>query len=170
MNNYLKYFLLGLTMAVVTSCGGGGSSSSTNTPPPPATSHTATVKLATSGTPSAQLAGVGVTLVLPSGVTPALNTDGSVATSVSGVAAPGSMLAPIYTPATDTAKGTIRFVLASKITAGFGAGEFATITLVVAPGYNPSVSDFATSGLATIDVRGNSATGLTATVTGLSVQ
>jgi hypothetical protein len=172
MNRLWISGLITVVFAILTACGGGGSSTNYGAPPP-ATSHTATVKLATSGTPSAQLAGLEIVVTLPAGVTPPLNSDGSVAGSdatVSGVAAPGSMVTPVYTPASGTSKATLRLVLASKNTAGFGAGEFATLTLTVAPGATLSQSDFAFSELTPVDVDGHAASGLTAGVANLSVQ
>lgn len=172
----LKFVLLTLTISVLASCGGGGGGGTTtaggggtNAP----SQRVAALKLATSGTPSALLAGIDITVTLPSGVTPALNSDGTVATTVatvSGVAAPGTMLAPVYTQASGTVKGTLRLAMASSITAGFGAGEFATVSCVVATGSTPAQSDFTLSGFNPIDVNGSTATGLTAAVANLTVQ
>lgn len=169
MNNIIKCTFLTVAVAILAACGGGGSSSGGD---PPA-SRTAVLKLATSGTPSAQLAGIDITVTLPDGVTASVSSDGTVAASadaVSGVAAPGTVLAPVYTQASGATRGTLRLVLASQVTAGFGAGEFATVTLVVAAGASPAPSDFLLSGLRAVDVNGYSATGLTATVAGLAFQ
>jgi hypothetical protein len=169
MNNIIKCTFLTVTVAILAACGGGGSSSGGD---PPA-SRTAVLKLSTTGTPSAQLAGIDITVTLPDGVTASVGSDGSVAASadsVSGVAAPGTILAPVYTQASGATKGTLRLVLASEIAAGFGAGEFATVTLVVAAGANPVPSDFLLSGLHAVDVNGNSATGLTAAVADLAIR
>jgi hypothetical protein len=172
--NIAKFSLLLLVISSLAACGGGGSSASNSgggTIIPP--SRNANLKLATSGTPSAPLAGIGITVTLPDGVAPALNGDGSVAAeaaAVTGVAAPGTVLAPVYVSASGAAKGTLRLAMASSIAAGFGTGEFATVTLVVAAGSNPALSDFTISGVNPIDVSGNAATGLTATVTNLSLQ
>jgi hypothetical protein len=164
--NIIRYALLVLTLYSIAACGGGDGAATT-------TSHTATLKLSTSGTPSANLAGIGITVTLPDGLTPALNSDGSVAATVvtvSGVAAPGTVLAPVYTPASGATKGTLRLVMASSITAGFGAGEFATLTLTAAAGSNPAQTDFTLSDFNPIDVHGASATGLTPAVASLAVQ
>lgn len=125
----------------------------------------AILKISTSGTPSANLSGNDIILTLPDGVTPTLNADRTVANSViavSGVAAPGTVLAPVYTSATASARGTLHFAMASTIAVGFGAGEFATVTLNITAGKNPVQGDFSLSGFNPIDVTGNSATGLTA--------
>lgn len=154
--------LLLIAICTLTGCGGGGGGGTQ----PAAT--TATLKLSTTGTPSANLAGAGITITLPDGVTPALNGDGSLAGSVaivSGVAAPGTVIAPAYTPATATAKGTLHYALASEISAGFGEGEFSTVTLAVAAGKTPGQADFALSDFTPIDVHGGTATGLGVTFT-----
>lgn len=166
--NILKYALLILLMFSMAGCGGSGGSVTSD--------PSVTLKLATSGTPSANLAGLGITVTLPDGVTPALNNDGSVAVTVatvSGVAAPGSVLAPVYTPAVGATKGTLRLAMASSITAGFGAGEFATLKLKVADGSNPVQADFIVSDLnsiATEENGGVAVTGLTPEVTSLTLQ
>ncbi|MFZ3209223.1 MAG: hypothetical protein WA140_10370 [Geobacteraceae bacterium] len=155
--------LLPIMLCLISACGGGGGGgggggNSTSTPK-------ATLKLFTSGTPSANLSGNDITVILADGVTPTLNGNGSVADSVivvSGVAAPGMVLAPIYTAATATSKGTLRFTMASTINAGFGAGEFATMTLNISAGKSPVQGDFSLSGFNPIDVSGNTANGLTA--------
>lgn len=169
----IRCVLLAITICLLAACGDEGVTTTTTANDPALLSRIATLKLTTSGTASASLAGIGVTVTLPDGVTPSLNADGSVAATVeavSGVAAPGTVLAPVYTPASGTSKGTLRIVLAANSTAGFGAGEFATLELVVAAGANPVQSDFALSGLNPIDVNGNTATGLTAGVSNLAVQ
>jgi hypothetical protein len=157
-----------LSITLMAACGGGGGGSSANNQPtttPTSQGKTITSKMSTTGTPSAQLAGIGITMTLPDGVTPALASDGSVAASVvtiSGVAAPGSVLAPVYTPASGSTKGTLQIGLASQAPAGFGAGDFATISLASTAATNPVAADFPLSGFNPIDVTGNAATGLTA--------
>ena len=161
--NIIRYALLSLVFCTLAACG--------SDPAPPA--RTATLKLSTSGAPSENLAGIGITVTLPDGVTPALNNDGSVAATVatvSGVAAPGTMLAPVYTPANGAAKATLRIVLAAAASAGFAAGEFATVTLVAAGGSNLALGDFTLSSFSPIDVNGAVATGLTPAVSDLALQ
>jgi hypothetical protein len=170
---FLRHPLILLCISLLAACGGGSTAPTGTETTPSLTpqSKTATIKLAASGTPSAQLAGIGITITLPDGVTPALASDGSVATSVvtiSGVAAPGNILAPIYTPATGSTKGTLRIILASQAAAGFGAGEFATISLTSTAASNPVAADFPISAFNPIDVTGNAATGLTAAVSGVT--
>jgi hypothetical protein len=145
------------TVMGITSCGGGGGATVTPT-------KSVTLKLSTNGTPSAQLAGVGVDLVLPDGVTPALNADGAVeakVVSASSVALPGSSIPPIYTPATATAKGRLSIAVVTSNSVGFGAGEFATVTLTVASPQPPGQSDFTLTSFIPVDILGNVATGLT---------
>ena len=157
--------LLILTVASLAACGGGGSSN-------PALG-TATVKLATSGTPSARLAGIGLTITMPDGVTPLLNADGSVVSSavtLSSVAAPGTVLTPVYTAANGSSKATLKFALASSAPNGFGVGEFVIITGSVRAGIVPTQADFSLSGFDPVDVGGSIATGLTVAVVSVVVQ
>lgn len=152
-------------LAIMAACGGGGGGSST---PAPGT-KTATLKLSTTGTPSAQLAGIGVTVTLPVGVTPSLNSNGTVSASVvtiSGVAAPGTVATPGYNAATRT----LQMVIASNKAPGFGAGEFATLTLTVAAGISPSSGDFSLSAFSPVTLIGGTATGLMPSISSLSIQ
>lgn len=169
----IRYVLLAATICFLAACGSGDGGDATTSNDQVTSARIATLKLTTSGTASASLAGIAVTVTLPDGVTPSLNADGSVAATVeavSGVAAPGTVLAPVYTPASGTTKATLRIVLAANTTAGFGAGEFATLTLSVAAGAAPAQSDFVLSGFNPIDVNGNTATGLAVGVSNLAVQ
>lgn len=166
----LKYILLIVTIVTLAAC--GDESGGEETPPAP-TAKSATLILSTIGTPSANLAGITITIILPDGVTPPLNPDGNLTAPVavvSGVAAPGLVLAPIYTPASSATKGTLNLALASSIEAGFAAGEYASVELSVAVGTNPVQTDFDLTGFIAVDVSGNEATGLQTMVTGFVVQ
>jgi hypothetical protein len=167
----MRYFLILILLSLLAACGGGNGASTTDTLP--LTGRTAILKLTAGGTPSANLAGVGITVTLPDGVTPALKSDGSVADTVavvSGVAAPGTFLTPVYTPASGTTKGNLRLILASSIAAGFGAGEFATLTLNASAGSNPVAGDFTLADFNPIALNGATATGLTPAVASLLLQ
>ncbi|MFZ4858379.1 MAG: hypothetical protein ACOYL3_18490 [Desulfuromonadaceae bacterium] len=155
--------LLLVTLIGITACGGGGGSS-----PQAPSPKIVSIKLFNSGDPKIKLSGSEITLNLPDGVTPALKSDGSTADNVvviSGVAAPGTIIGPVYTPATATTKGTITFAFATSIKAGFSEGEFATIKLRVASEINPPQKDFLLSGYNPIDISYNPVTVLTATLT-----
>lgn len=153
-------------VVILAACGGGGSDA------PPVT--TVTLKLATSGTPSAQLAGISFTLELPDGVTPCRNPDGSIAASVataSGVSAPGNTQNAAYTAALGAVKGTIKFIIYTSSAGGFGAGEFATVSLVVAGGANPAKEEFNFVQFRPFEaVTYNDATGLTPIVASLAIR
>jgi hypothetical protein len=138
--NIKQSLLYGLMFGVLSlaGCGGGGDA---------AQPTTATLKLSTVGTlsPGTTLSGIGVSIVLPAGVTVATDANGAVSSgvvTVSGVAAPGTVLAPSYTPASGGNPATLTFAMVSNVSAGFGIGEFATLTCNRASGVTPQVTDF----------------------------
>jgi hypothetical protein len=154
--------IISLTLAA---CGGGGGS----TPAPAATAKTtAVLKIGTQGTLAAgvSLYGVGVIVTLPTGVTVATDSSGTVAPSVavvSGVATGGSMAPPVYTPATASAKATLKLIVVAGAT-GFGTGEFVTVTCNLPAGNSLQESDFPVSILGGLEP----ANQLLAAVTGLA--
>jgi hypothetical protein len=162
-------FSLAVISVFISACGGGGGDSSSSG------SRTATLKLSTSGTPSAPFYMVSVTVILPVGVTPMLNGDGTVAASVttpSGVAATSAVATtPLYVPASGGVRGMLRITVLANSAAGYGVGEYVTLVLKVADGANPSQSDFNFSGFT---VTGYSSptgiTGLTPAMTGFNIQ
>lgn len=123
------------TLLLLAGCGGGGGGT------PGVQPAIAMVTLSTQGTlPTGKaLSGIGITLQLPTGVTPAMAANGTIDNGVvkgSGVSANDSILGipTSYTPGSGTTPGTLSFVLASSAADGFGIGEFATVTLNIAPG------------------------------------
>lgn len=162
MNQYrfCRRALWFILLCLLSACGDGGGAGSP--------SASVTLKLATTGTPSQNLAGVDITVTLPDGVAPALKNDGTVAdtvVTVSGVAGPGIGLTPVYTVATATTPGTLRVYIASSLTAGFGAGEFATVQLGIVTAHIPTQGDFGLSNFRPITVTGGLATGLEGAIT-----
>ena len=148
-------FMFGLLS--LTACGGGGGSSSLPT--------TATLKLSTSGTlpTGTSLAGIGITVTLPADVTVATNASGDVLSGgviVSGIAAPGNAIA-VYTPASGATPATLALTMVSTAKAGFGTGEFATISCDLHNGVSPKTSDFVLSDFRPFDLGGNPVIGLT---------
>lgn len=142
-------------------CGDSGTSPATVQP------TTAMLKLSSQGT-SPALAGIGITVKLPAGVSVKTTAEGAVDSSVvtvSGVALPGSVVTPVYTPATATAPGTLRFVVANTAAEGFGTGEFATVTCAVVPGSFPTAADFSLADFTPANLLLQPVTGLTATFT-----
>ena len=112
------------------------------------------------------LYGVGVIVTLPTGVTVATGSSGNGESSVvvvSGVATGGSMAPPVYTPATATAKATLKLIVAAAGT-GFGTGEFVTVTCNLPAGNILQESDFLPAILGNLEP----ANQLLAPVTGLS--
>jgi|SRR6185369_8822394 len=166
MTRTIKSILTTILLVTIAACGGGGGGSTPAPAAPPET--TAVLKIGTQGTLGAgvSLYGVGVIVVLPTGVTVATDSSGNVAASVavvSGVATGGSMAPPVYTPATATAKATLKLVVAAAGT-GFGTGEFVTVTCNLPAGNSLQESDFSPAILGNLEP----ANQLLAPVTGLS--
>ena len=160
-----------ITLCLLAACGGGsGSNSSSSTPTPtpdptptPIQQTTAALTLSATGATSVALAGVGVTIILPTGVTPKLNSSGEVDSSVvqvSGAAVPGTSLAA-YLPATTTDKGKLTLAVASSSQTGFTGGDYALVTLQIARGTTVSQSDFTLTGFSAIATSGATVTGYT---------
>lgn len=168
MKNKRIYILLTFLLVALTACGGGGGST------PTATAKTATLKLSTTGTPSANLAGVGITIILPIGVIPTLNSDGTVAATVvtvSGVAALNTTVTKFYTPANGATNGKLVLAVTSIVDAGFGIGEYATVVLTAATGTTPLQSDFDLHDfIPTAVPTGAYVTGLTPTISGYTLK
>lgn len=122
------YVLFILSFFLLTACGGGGGSSSDTS--------ALKVTLATQGTlpVGKALSGIGITLLLPTGVTPKVDDHGIVDSSAvvpSGLllASTAGLFNVAYTPATGTDPGALSFVVYSTAPEGFGVGEFATVHL-----------------------------------------
>jgi len=169
----MKLFLAIITLTLA-ACGGGGGGGSTVPAPVPAAAAktTAVLKIGTAGTlgTGVSLYGVGVVVTLPTGATVATDSSGNVASSVavvSGVATGGSMAPPVYTPATATAKATLKLIVAAAGT-GFGTGEFVTVTCNL-PAWNTlQESDFPVSILGSFEPANQllaPVSGLTPTIT-----
>jgi len=164
--------ILSLTLMVLSACGGGG----TGTTVPPATVYTtATLKINLSGDLAGKaISGAEFTLTLPANVTPAM-VSGVVATSVvtpSGTFV-GSTIVPIvtYIPAVGATPGTVHVIVSNSLSAGVTTvGEVATITLQLANGAAPLVTDFALNSVIVIDTLYNPITGMTASVAGVTLQ
>jgi hypothetical protein len=166
MKTRMKLFLAIITLTLA-GCGGGGGT----TTAPSTSKTTAVLKIGTQGTLGAgvSLYGVGVIVTLPTGVTVATDSSGNVASSVavvSGVASGGSIAPPGYTPATATAKTTLKLIVAAAGT-GFGTGEFVTVTCNLPAGNSLQESDFPVSILGNLEPANQSLTpvsGLTPTI------
>ena len=135
ISGMLHLFCLSV-LIILGGCGGGGGS-----PAAPAPTKAA-VKLSTQGAlpTGTQLAGIAVTIQLPSGVTVSTDANGAVLSgvvNVSGVAAASGVTSVgpvIYTPAAGTALGSLQFTMAAS---NFGIGEFATVDFNLASGSSP---------------------------------
>jgi hypothetical protein len=135
----MKLFITIITLTLA-ACGGGSSGDGGSAPAPavPSSKTTAVLKIGTQGALGAGVSifGVGVIVTLPTGVTVATDSSGNVAASaavVSGVATGGGMAAPVYTPATATAKATRKLIVAAA-GSGFGTGEFVTVPAICRQG------------------------------------
>lgn len=146
MNKTAINTILIFALTVLSACGGAGTNGTGNTggisTPQPTK---AVVKLSTSGT-TTQIAGVDVTIALPSGVTVKSTvsppeTDAGVVIA-SGQAAANSLVTGVSTAVSGASPATVHLVLANSNANGFGAGEFATITCDLASGATPTASGF----------------------------
>lgn len=134
-----------LSLAVLLSaCGGGGGGSAPAPAPAPTPTPAPTkaiLKVSTANVPTGTLVGgIQISIILPAGVTPAVlsgnDASGSVAASgkaVSGVLAVSSYDAVTRTLTPGTISGT-----------GFAAGEFLTITCLIASGTTVTAASFPT--------------------------
>lgn len=158
---YIACFFV-LVLAVVSACGkhGGGDGENHHANP-----TSAVLTLSTQGT-TTNIGGLGVTVILPTGVTVKTDSGGNVDPSVvttSGVAAGQATVLTLYTAATATIHARLNVALSSNALNGFGAGEFATVHCAINSG-SPSVSDFSLTDFQLIDATYYAPiTGLTAT-------
>lgn len=155
-----KISMVSLTMflaaTLFAACGGGGGGGGRQGP------TTAVLTLSTEGTPTS-LIGVGVTVVLPSGVTVKTDSNGDVDSSVvtaGGVAAGQATILAVYTAATST-PASLSLVVSST-TSSFSVGQFAIVHCDVHSG-SPKASDFTLTGFDPLDLHANTISGLTAT-------
>lgn len=168
MKTLLKLVILigSLTMF---GCGGGGGGTATDKGGGTAVQPTtAVLKLSSQGTlpTGTSIAGIGITINLPAGVTVKTDSTGKVASEAvvaSGTTAgKASFAPPNYVPAAGTTPAKLSFVLASTEAAGFGTGEFATVTCDVATGTTPAATDVTLSDFKPIDLKGVDIPGLSA--------
>ncbi|SNB46047.1 hypothetical protein [Geobacter sp. DSM 9736] len=171
MKTFKYLMLFGLILSLF-GCGGGGGGGATQKEPDPVpvTPTAAVVKISTQGNlPEAtSLAGVGITVSIPVGVTVKTENDGTVSSSVitpSGVTADKATIAPAdYVPATATTPGTLTFVLASTDQAGFRTGEFVTVNLEGAVS-NLNPTDITLTNFQPVNLAGEPVAGLAPTHT-----
>lgn len=154
------------TMVMLYGCGGGGGGGSAGSAPQPTS---AVITLSTQGAlPSGTaIAGIGVTVNLPPGVTVPTDGSGGVGSDVivgSGQTASRAVVTVAnFQPATATSPGMLRIVLASSEPGGFMAGEYATVKCGIAAGSRPQATDFSTSDFRVVDLRGGPITTLAPT-------
>ena len=170
MKKILQGLVLLCTAMALFGCGGGGGGGTgggSKVEPDPVPT-TGVLKLFTEGIlpPGTSLAGIGITVNLPAGLTVKTDVDGKVVAGTvegSGVTVGKSTLAePDYTPATETAPAKLSFVLAGTEAEGFGPGEFATVTCDLAAGATLQATDITLTEFRPVDLRGAPVDGLTA--------
>lgn len=150
---FFSKFLTFIAFVAVSGCGSSGSV--TVTPKPqPTDVKTATLKL-TAPDLGQKLAGFSLTITLPDGVTPTLNSDGSIAATTAVAVNPA--LTPVmqvdYTAASGTAKGKLLLAVGAAAD-GFTAGEFVTLKFAAAAGNSPLAADFILSNFDPLDLTG----------------
>jgi hypothetical protein len=144
---------------VLAACGGGGDGASAVNGKAVATMKSATLT-------ALGIYGLDITVGFPNGVTVATNADGSVASgvvSISGQQGPNASVAVgKYTPATPTARGSLRFLLVNP--SGFTAQELVKVNLDITTGFSPTAVAFTVDSLVASDKDGNIIPGLTADI------
>lgn len=156
--------LASIVLLSLAGCGGGGSSDNDKTK--------AVVKISLAGDLAGKaIAGAEFIMTLPVNVTPE-SVSGYV--TLSGTFA-GSTIAPLvtYIPASGTTPGTVHLVLTNSVDGGVTtAGEIATVFLKLSNGATPAPPDFAlnTVPVKVIDTFGNPMPGMTASITGVTLQ
>lgn len=161
MRSFYRTVLIIITLTLA-ACGDGSNGSAPST--------TVARKLVSSGTLTRNLSGVSVIVPLPPGLTIAVDGAGTVTSSAivsSGLTAgaatiPADMIS--YTAPNGTTPGAVSFILVSSAQAGFGVGEFATMTFTVAAGASAPQGVIASGNFKPVDLLGSQVTGLTATL------
>ena len=150
-----------------------GCSSDSNTPV--FIFSTVKVTLSTYGTLPAgkTIAGTSMTISLPAGVVPPLDSTGhpdmNLLVTASGVAQSGGLVSTaIYEPATATQPALLTIAVASREKGGFGVGEFAVLNLNLTALLFPNASDFPISGFVAVDTADNQLSGIQAAVSSVA--
>lgn len=170
MKTRIGSFVALICMSVLFGCGGGGGGGAGGGKLEPDLGN-AVVKLSAQGTlpEGSSIAGIGITVNLPAGMTVVTDSAGKVVSGVvtgSGVTAgKATVVEPDYVAATAATPARLSFVLAGTDAAGFGTGEFATVRCTVATGATPAATDITLSDFKPVDLRGVAITGLSATHT-----
>jgi hypothetical protein len=161
--------LASIVFLTLAGCGGGGGGNDYI----PATIHTTAVaKVKLNGDLAGKaISGAEFTMTLPANVTPA-TVDGYV--TPSGTFS-DSTIAPLvtYVPAVGTTPGTVRIVVSNSVNGGVTtAGEVATVMLQLANGATPTPPNFVLDSVPVkvIDTFGNSMPGMSAVVSGVTLQ
>ncbi len=121
------------------------------------------------------LAGIGLTVALPAGVTPVLDASGQVDTAglvtPSGVTAAGGLaVTALHVQASAGQPARLPLAVASKAKDGFGVGECMVLTLNRTAGSTPQVADFRITEFSAEDLDGQPVSGLQAAITVMNLQ
>lgn len=148
---------LGCLMLALCSCGGGGGTASVSTPTVKAFIKTSAL------TTSENIAGIQLTLTLPAGVAPYLQTDGKVdvaKTVVINTSDPASQTLP----GVDNKTANLLIITGIHVS-GFKDTDSITINLTVAPGSFPTAADFKLTSFEAVDLDGTPVKNITPTLT-----
>jgi hypothetical protein len=160
----LKPVITVIMLALLCACGGGGGGGGGGVVPVVTSKAVATMKSA--NLTALGIYGLDITVGFPLGVTVATTADGSVAAgviSISGQQGPNTSVgAAKYTPATATARGSLRFLLVNPT--GFTAQELVKVNLDITTGFSPTAAAFTIDSLVASDKDGNIISGLTADI------
>ena len=163
-NRVVKPVITGIMLGLLCACGGGGGGGGGGVVPVATSKAVATMKSA--NLTALGIYGLDITIGFPNGVTVATTADGSVAAgvvSISGQQGPNTSVgAAKYTPATSTARGSLRFLLVNPT--GFTAQELVKVSLDITTGFSPTAAAFTIDSLVASDKDGNIISGLTADI------
>jgi hypothetical protein len=162
-NRVVKLVITVIMLGLLCACGGGGGGGG-GVAPVVTSKAVATMKSA--NLTALGIYGLDITVGFPLGVTVATTADGSVAAgviSISGQQGPNTSVgAAKYTPATPTARGSLRFLLVNPT--GFTAQELVKVSLDITTGFSPTAAAFTIDSLVASDKDGNIISGLTADI------
>ena len=158
MNSYkIIAFIVVMSALLLSGCGGGGGTSGGGS----SGGTSVVLALSTQSATPVTIGGIQLVVTLPPGVSLKTDTSGVLLSNVvqlSGVLSSADFFVPTY----EKTAGTLSIGITKD--AGFGLGEFLTISCDVASGFTPSPADFLLSNIVVVSPLAGGATPLPVTV------